>query len=235
MLLTPISNYSIYAHVSFTSASTLEHANSHLNILIRWNKFIFLYIKRNDCGQDEGNVENFFSVFNFLSLSLSLSFDAFICAVNFNAADCFYCCCYCSSSVFKRAMYASTGFCGSCSNVVHWLLPTTELGYIQTLSCVLSFQRSSESNILIVLIPKSLKSHITKILTLHMCISVPTKSILTLKMHVENECVGYIAKFHRVLYAWETYANRVLMKQYDCDYGVNLSICALFSSLNWIR
>lgn len=55
MLLTPISNYSIYAHMS---VSTL-HANSHLNILIRRNKFIFLYIKQNECGQDGGNVENF--------------------------------------------------------------------------------------------------------------------------------------------------------------------------------
>lgn len=124
MLLTPISNYSIYAHMS---VSTLDHANSHLNILIRRNKFIFLYIKQNDCGQDGGNVENFLLWLQY-SLSLSL-FVPFQCchmyAINFYAADCYSFCCI-SSNDFQCALYASTGFCGSLN--LHWLFPTTELG-----------------------------------------------------------------------------------------------------------
>lgn len=62
----------------------------------------------------------------------------------------------------KRVRYASTGFCGVHFN---WqmLLAATKLFYIWPMQFVPI--AAWESNILIVLIPKSLKSHITKILT----------------------------------------------------------------------
>lgn len=131
----------------------------------------------------------------------------------------------------KRVPYASTGFCGSLN--LNAVVGTREHTTYSTQMPM--FVHFSASNNLIVLIPKSLKSHRMKILTLHTLIF--HLSVLLL-LHPDSSACSSIIPCNLLLETFLTLKITVqklsasipssimciacmlilsLMKQYDCD------------------